>query len=244
MTLAFDVYGTLVDTAGIARALEETAGADSAAVAARWRDKQLEYSFRRALMRCYVSFAECTRQALDFVLAERNLSADESARKALMKEYGRLPAFPDAEECLKELQAKSKHYRYAFSNGSKEAVCEVLENCGLVSYFFDVVSVENKRLYKPAPEVYEYFSDCIKPKFEPLGVSIECVKHSELIKAKDLRTVWLVSFNPFDIIGARAAGWQAAWINRGNVIFDKWAEKEFQPTVTLNSLKELPKVLS
>ena len=243
MTLAFDVYGTLVDTAGIARALEETAGADSAAVAARWRDKQLEYSFRRALMRRYVSFAECTRQALDFVLAERNLSADESTRKALMKEYGRLPAFPDAEECLKELSAKSGHHRFAFSNGGESAVREVLGNCELLSYFNDVVSVETTKLYKPAPEVYKYFIDRSE---ESLAFSPPIVSEtSDTGKSStDSRTVWLVSSNPFDIIGARAAGWQAAWINRGNVVFDKWPEKEFQPTVTLNSLKELPKVLS
>ena len=243
MTLAFDVYGTLVDTAGIARALEETAGADSAAVAARWRDKQLEYSFRRALMRRYVSFAECTRQALDFVLAERNLSADESTRKALMKEYGRLPAFPDAEECLKELSAKSGHHRYAFSNGEKSAVREVLENCGLLNYFKDIVSVETTQLYKPAREVYEYFSHQTRTALISSG-SIVPEKCSDILKAAGWRTVWLVSSNPFDIIGARAAGWQAAWINRGNVVFDKWPEKEFQPTVTLNSLKELSKVLS
>ena len=221
MALAFDVYGTLVDTSGIASALKETAGDEAGAIAARWRDKQLEYAFRRALMRRYVSFSECTRQALDFVLEERNISADESTRKGLMEAYGRLPSFPDAKECLEELSAKSKQQCFAFSNGEDMAVRKVLQNCGLFDYFEGIVSVEEMELYKPSPEVYEYF-----------------------IQRTESESAWLVSSNPFDIIGARAAGWKAAWINRGSIIYDKWPEEEFKPTLILDSLARLPGELS
>jgi len=31
---------------------------------------------------------------------------------------------------------------------------------------------------------------------------------------EDMGTIWLVSGNPFDIVGARAVGWQAAWVDR------------------------------
>ena len=56
VTLGFDVYGTLIDTAGVTEALKQYAGENAAAFSSLWRDKQLEYSFRRALMQNYVPF--------------------------------------------------------------------------------------------------------------------------------------------------------------------------------------------
>ena len=49
-TLGFDVYGTLIDTAGVTTALQQYAGDRAGVFSSMWRDKQLEYSFRlRAL---------------------------------------------------------------------------------------------------------------------------------------------------------------------------------------------------
>ena len=44
-TLAFDVYGTLIDTNGVVTALEKLIGGDAQKFSQSWRDKQLEYSF-------------------------------------------------------------------------------------------------------------------------------------------------------------------------------------------------------
>jgi 2-haloacid dehalogenase len=83
-TLAFDVYGTLVDTAGVTFQLTRRLGDRSAAFAARWRDKQLEYSFRRGLMRNYCTFAVCTRQALDYCCEALGTALDEGDKQALI----------------------------------------------------------------------------------------------------------------------------------------------------------------
>jgi 2-haloacid dehalogenase len=64
--LGFDVYGTLVNTAAIETPLRELMGDLAGVFAARWREKQLEYSFRRGLMQHYADFSVCTRQALDY----------------------------------------------------------------------------------------------------------------------------------------------------------------------------------
>ena len=66
-TLAFDVYGTLIDPLGIAATLQGFIGERAIPFAQAWRDKQLEYLFRRALMRDYRDFPTCTRQSLEFV---------------------------------------------------------------------------------------------------------------------------------------------------------------------------------
>ena len=60
-TLAFDVYGTLIDTRGVLETLEKWLDTgDALSVSKLWREKQLEYSFRRGLMRDYVDFSVCT----------------------------------------------------------------------------------------------------------------------------------------------------------------------------------------
>ena len=44
--LAFDVYGTLISTHGVT-ALREVVGEKADELSRNWREKQLEYSFRR-----------------------------------------------------------------------------------------------------------------------------------------------------------------------------------------------------
>jgi len=46
-----------------------------------------------------------------------------------------------------------------------------------------------------------------------------------------------VSGNPFDVIGAKAAGLRAAWLRRDpQRVFDPW---EFSPDVVVGNLEEL-----
>ena len=56
LTLAFDVYGTLIDTGGIVTALQKLIGDQAKPFSDLWRSKQLEYSFRRGLMQNYRDF--------------------------------------------------------------------------------------------------------------------------------------------------------------------------------------------
>ena len=65
-TLALDVYGTLIDTNGVLLKLREHLGNQAEAFSALWRDKQLEYSFRRGLMNKYVDFSICTQEAFTY----------------------------------------------------------------------------------------------------------------------------------------------------------------------------------
>jgi len=66
-TLAFDVYGTLINTYGMIDLLQRYIGEERALpFAMQWRDKQLEYSFRRSMTNCYEPFYTCTSNALDW----------------------------------------------------------------------------------------------------------------------------------------------------------------------------------
>ena len=48
---------------------------------------------------------------------------------------------------------------------------------------------------------------------------------------------WMISSNPFDVIGAISAGMRGAWVKRSfTSIYDPW---EIEPTITIGSLTEL-----
>jgi 2-haloacid dehalogenase len=214
LTLALDVYGTLVDTSGVIKKLAGMVGPEAANFSDTWRNKQLEYSFRRGLMKDYVKFSVCTRQALEFTdqLFGSGLSSDQ--KDALMKQYLCLPAFPDAIDALKQL-GSSGHKLYAFSNGDPVSVDTVLNAAGIRDYFIDIISVDDLSTFKPNPAVYEYF-------LEKTGA-----------QGKDS---WLISSNPFDVLGALNTGMKAAWIKRSDkIIFDPW---DWDPVVTVKTLTE------
>lgn len=216
ITLAFDVYGTLIDTHGITVALEKLVGNNRAPEFSRiWREKQLEYAFRRGLMRKYENFDLCTRQALDFTSAYFKIILAEDEQEALMGQYKILPAFDDTATGL--AQARDAGFRlFAFSNGTADAVERLLEYAGIRDYFHGVVSVDEIKSYKPNPDVYSHF-------LRKTGASRS--------------NSWLVSGNPFDVIGAVSVGMRAAWVKRSpDALFDSWG---VEPTITAISLLNL-----
>ncbi|WP_114418330.1 haloacid dehalogenase type II [Marinospirillum perlucidum] len=218
-TLAFDVYGTLIDTQGVLVELQKLLGDQAPAFSARWREKQLEYSFRRGLMQNYQDFSVCTRDALEFCdrFYQTQLTAEQ--KQQLLACYRTLPAFDDAKAALQEL-SEAGFRLFAFSNGSAEAVKGLLQHAGIDGFFEGVVSVEDLKSFKPNPAVYSHFL------------------RSSSARANE---TWLISSNPFDVIGAVSAGWQAAWVQRSSeAVFDPWG---IEPDARVTSLGELKRVL-
>ncbi|MCK7458289.1 haloacid dehalogenase type II [Idiomarina aminovorans] len=214
--LAFDVYGTLIDTQGVVSLLESYLDEDSAQqFLNRWRDKQLEYSFRRGLMQQYQDFSVCTKDALQFTNNEHNAPLSDEQQESLLEAYKSLPAFDDVKTALNKLNAAGVEC-FAFSNGSTSAVTELLENAELSNYFKGIVSCEDVKSFKPNPDVYQHF----------------------LSKSGSReQNTWLISSNSFDIIGAHAAGWKTAWVKRSKEAqFDPWG---VNPTITVGSLTQL-----
>ncbi len=214
-TLAFDVYGTLINTSGVHYSLQKIIGEKAQPFMDTWRGKQLEYSFRRALMNLYADFSVCTRQALEYCCAYFQTDLTPEQKDALMAEYSVLPAFTEAEEALISLK-KAGHKLFAFSNGSQEAVTTLLSNAQILAYFEGVVSMEDVKTFKPNPAGYAHFN---------------AKTHSQK------STTWLISGNPFDAIGAKAYGMKTAWVQRSpDVIFDPWG---MEADIVIGNLTEL-----
>ena len=109
---------------------------------------------------------------------------------------------------------------YADTNQSGDRRTAVLAvvgiHAGIGALLAGVVSVHEVESFKPDPKVYHHFNDRTGSKPDK---------------------TWLVSSNPFDVIGARAVGWNAAWVRRTPAaVFDPW---EYQPSVTVPTLAAL-----
>jgi len=187
----------------------------SKAFSQTWRDKQLEYSFRRGHMQNYVGFEVCTSQALEYTCKFYNVDLSTEQKEELMAIYAILPSFSDVKVALEKL--KEKGFRiFAFSNGKKAAVEKLLINAGISDLFLGVVSVDDIKTFKPSPAAYAHF-----------------LRQSNTKSGE----AWLISSNPFDVTGSISAGMRSAWVQRSvNTIFDPW---EIKPTITVNSLLEL-----
>lgn len=215
ITLAFDVYGTLINTHGLLQQLQMLVGDKAQSVSNSWREKQLEYSFRRGLMNSYLPFTECTRSALEYACKVHQVVLNDEQKQGLLEAYGKLPAFDDTLVGLQGLDGEQFNC-FAFSNGTEAAVRGLLEHAGITALFSDVISVDDLKTFKPNPATYDYF-----------------LQRSGGEKSR----TWLISSNPFDVIGARHAGLRAVWVQRSAaMIFDDW---EVTPDLIVTSLEQI-----
>lgn len=217
--LVFDLYGTLVDPLAISAELRRSMPPEDAALLARaWRAKQLEYSFRLTVMQRYHDFGWVTERALEFALLECGLSMSSAERAEALARYDALEAYPDVVPGL-EMLAAMGHQAALLSNGSPSMLHTCLENSGLRAHLPRVISVDTIRAFKPHPEVYRSAARALD---------------------RQIGETRLVSCNPFDVIGASAAGMRTAWVNRSGAPFDTIGAR---PDVTVGSLTELASVL-
>jgi len=83
-TCVFDAYGTLFDVAAAAREAAGEPGRDALAarwreLAEHWRQKQLQYTWLRAVSGTHADFWEVTQNGLDWALEKTGLDGDGTA---------------------------------------------------------------------------------------------------------------------------------------------------------------------
>jgi 2-haloacid dehalogenase len=150
--VVFDAYGTLFDVQSPVTRLSSDIGDKAAALGILWRQKQLEYTWLRSLMGTHADFWTVTRDALDFTLAELDISETGLADE-LMTLYLKLDAYPEVVEALTALRQRGKRLAI-LSNGSPSMLDAVLRHAKLESVFEHVLSVEEVGIYKPSRRVY------------------------------------------------------------------------------------------
>jgi 2-haloacid dehalogenase len=207
--LVFDAYGTLFDVHAVIRRCEAFWPGKGAALSQLWRTKQLEYTWQRSLMRRYAPFSKITDEALQYACASLGLALDGGKSAALMQEYLKLALYPEVAGALAKFSTK----KAILSNGSPDMLDPLVQQSGLS--FDAVLSVDELKVFKPAPEVYQLA-------VERLGVAKEAIG--------------FVSSNCWDALGAKSFGFRVWWINRLQAPVDRLG---FQPDAIVASLDEV-----
>jgi 2-haloacid dehalogenase len=201
--IVFDAYGTLLDVHSVI--------ADEA-LSRLWRQKQLEYTWLRALMERYEDFRDVTEAALRAACAQLKIAASEEQIERLMQAYLRPAAFADARVALE----RHKGSRMAIlSNGTSKMLQASIRHNGLESYFEEIISVERVKTYKPSPRVYALGPEVLKT---PAG------------------DILFVSSNAWDAAGAKAYGYRVCWCNRAGAEMERLG---FAPDMTVTRLDEM-----
>jgi len=212
--LLFDAYGTLYDVHSVMQRCESFWPGKGAALSQLWRAKQLEYTWQRSLMRRYVPFSTVTREALAYSCEVLGLELTVQRMEALMSEYLALRCYPDVAGALERLKGLRLG---VFSNGSPDMLGPLVEQSGLK--FEAVLSVDEVKVFKPAPETYQSAAQRMGLPKEQIG---------------------FVSSNGWDALGAKSFGFTVYWINRQGAPLDRLG---FRPDAQLKSLGDLPEVL-
>lgn len=187
----FDAYGTLFDVHSAVAKEAKALGDKAQAVSATWRQKQLEYTWLRSLMRAHADFWQVTGDALDYALSAQGVD-DPALRARLMELYLRLDAYPEVPDTLKRLRTSGRRTGI-LSNGAPNMLSAAVEAAGLSDLLDDTITVEPVGIYKPDPEVYQ------------LGVTRSGVAAERIC---------FVSANAWDVAGAAHFGFKVAWLNR------------------------------
>jgi len=223
--IAFDAYGTLFDVYSMGQLAEELFPGRGQEFSVMWRDRQIDYT-RLVTMsdpnpngsKYYLPFWELTIRSLHYVAKRMNLSLTPENEQRLMDQYAKLTSFEDSLRVVKTIQEKGISTAI-LSNGSREMLTTVVESNGLKPYLDKVVTVEDVRLFKTAPQAYELL-----------------LKAFPVQKAE----VLFVSSNAWDALAAKWYGFDVFWVNRLGHPFEEIGEK---PNYEGNSLTKVLEVV-
>ena len=189
--VVFDAYGTLFDVHSAASRYQVRLGDHAQAVSKMWRTKQLEYTWLRSLMQCYVDFWIVTQDALDYALDSEGID-DNSLRQDLLRAYHDLACYPEVPDTLSKLKQMGLGTAI-LSNGSPEMLEAGVRNSKLGKFLDYIISVDIIKIFKPSPKVYQLATD-------QLGCNTE--------------EILFFSSNAWDVSGAATFGFQTIWVNR------------------------------
>jgi 2-haloacid dehalogenase len=121
-----------------------------------------------------------------------------------MDAYNGLNVFPEIPAAMKLLEENNSSVdHWIFSNGTMNMVAASIQTSPALSasrvfHTEKIVTVEPIKCFKPDKRTYDHLA-------QEVGLSA------------DASSIWVVSANPFDALGARAAGLNSAWVDRAGL---------------------------
>ncbi|MBM2576085.1 haloacid dehalogenase type II [Jannaschia sp. Os4] len=221
-TCIFDAYGTLFDVTAAARLAAGEEGFEALAdawpgLAADWRDKQLQYTWLRAVTGEHADFWEVTGDGLDWALEKAGLGERADLRERLMQLYRELSPYPEVPDMLGALK-DAERGTGILSNGSPEMLSAAVQSAGIARLLDHVLSVESVGRFKPAREVYDLVT-----------AAYGC----------DVGDVMFVSSNGWDAAAAAGYGFQTVWVNRAGLPMDRLPHRPHHVLPDLATIPDL-----
>lgn len=218
-TLTFDLFGTVLDLAGsLTPHIERFLAAresqiDADAFWAQWRNRQRVEQYQDTiLMMGHSGYLTVCRYAFLYTLRANRIPFTDAEVDEFMQAWQLLNPFEDAVRGLKRLKG---HYRLVGLSNGEAWYLEHLANNRIKFDFDAVISVETAGAFKPHPGVYR--------------------KAARILQA-EVGELMMVASHSFDIMGARACGYRAAYVNRYGLPME---ETPHQPDVVTADFDQL-----
>lgn len=221
-TCVFDAYGTLFDVSAAARQAAAEPDfryiADTwPAIADQWRQKQLQYTWLRAVVDAHDDFWHVTQQGLDWALENNGYGEDSALRERLLALYWELQSYPEVPDMLRKLKTAGMQTAI-LSNGSPDMLQGAVRSAGIEDWLDDVLSVETVGVFKPDAQVY----DLVSKRFG-------CAPTEVLF----------CSSNGWDAGCAAGYGFETVWVNRAKEPVDRLP---WTPAHILGDLTDVPRL--
>jgi 2-haloacid dehalogenase len=150
--IAFDVNETLLDLRVLDAPFEQVLG--SAALRVQWFTQMLQLSFVGGLTGWYVDFTTAQHAALRMVAERAGRAVKREQISAIVQRMSSLPPHPEVAAALQALRTTSLKI-VALTNSVHEVAEAQVRNAGIAEHFDTVMSADNIKRLKPAPEPYQ-----------------------------------------------------------------------------------------
>jgi 2-haloacid dehalogenase len=221
--LTFDVFGTVLDLAGsLTPAIGEflqSRGMELPADRfwAQWRGRQRIEQYQDTIMMLgHSGYLETARRALVHTLQTNQLAVTSGEVDALMEAWMNLVPFPEVAAAMQRLG--ERYQLVVLSNGNRHFLDHLVEN-QIGAKFDEIISVDVMGAFKPHPSVY---------------------RRTARILDLEVGQCLMVSANSFDVLGARACGFRAAFVNRLQVPYE---DSPLVPDITVDDFVGLADAL-
>ncbi len=211
--IVFDVNETLSDMSPIAARFAEIGAPEH--LAGQWFAALLRDGFATTVTDSQAAFADLGREGLRVVLSRVDIERDlDAAIEHVMSGFLSLSVHPDVVDGIRALERAGLRL-VTLSNGAASVADTLFTTAGVRDAFETLLSVEDAGVWKPAEGAYDF-----------------AARQCQVDRAEML----LVAVHPWDIHGAKHAGLQTAWINRGGPPYPSYF---MPPDRTVAALPEL-----
>ncbi len=208
----FDVNETLLDMGALDPHFERIFG--DASTRQMWFGQFLALWLTELVTGSYTDFGTVGGSALQMLAERQGVGLSDEDKQQILGGMQELPPHPEVEESLVRL--RDAGVRLATLTNSTQQVSDAqIDNSGLRDCFEQVLSADNVKSLKPAPEPYRMAA-------ESLGVEIGQIR--------------LVAAHAWDVTGAMRAGCAAAFVERPGMVLNPLAQR---PDVVGADLREV-----